>query len=167
MVRWRTWIWLTAIAAIGPTALWASPFGPARNFASAVNLLIYGYPGWLLFTFISLVPGIFLAKRFRLNPWLVVPPVAALVQLIIGAIAHWPPTRWWPIHVVGQMPVPSAYLWAIPVEAWSGYFYNLWPKTFMAIVAAMSLLGVLFLLRLTNGSSDRGAASSVSQEGDR
>src|SRR5882724_6731362 len=156
MVRWRTWIWLTAIAAIGPTALWASPFGPARDFASAVNLLIYGYPAWLLFAFISLAPGIFLAKRLRLNPWLVLPSVAALVQLIIGAIAHWPPTQWWPIHVAGQMPVPSAYFLAIPVAAWRGYFYSLWPKIFMAIVAAMSLLGVLFMLRLTIGSSDRG-----------
>jgi hypothetical protein len=151
------------MAAIGPTVLWASPFGPARDFASAVHLLIYSYPAWLFFTFISLAPGIYLTKRFRANPWLVIPFVAALVQVIIDAIAHWPPTRWWPVHVAGQMPVPSAYFWAIPVEAWSGYFYSLWPNAFMAIVAATSLLGVLLVLRLTIGWSDRGATSSMSQ----
>jgi hypothetical protein len=156
VLRWRTWTWLTAIGAVGPTILYASPFGPARDLAHA-SLLLLGYPVWFLFSCVSLAPGIVLVKRFELNPWWVLPFTAVLFQLLIGAVAHWPPTRWWPLGVVGQTPVPSAYVFSIPIEAWYGYVYSLWPAAFTALIAALSLLTARHFLCLNNspkGSSD-------------
>jgi hypothetical protein len=147
MYSWRTWSSLIAIAAIGPTVFWASPFGPARNFDTAIRLLFLGYPAWVVFSIISLVPGLLFIRCFALRPWWALPCVAVLVQFLLGAITQWPPTRWWPLFIIGGQPVPSGHVFGIPIEAWHGYFYSLWPHTFMALVAALSLLVVRHFLR--------------------
>jgi hypothetical protein len=140
VTKWSTWVWLTALAAVGPTVLWAVPsFGPARDFGHA-GLLLLAYPSWLLFSLVSLAPGIVLAKQFELDPQWVVPLAAVLTQVLIGGVTHWPPTQWWPTIIVGQLPVPSGYVLGVPVEAWHNYFYSLWPDAFMALVAATVLL---------------------------
>ena len=69
MFGWRTSLWMMSLAALGPTLLWASPFGPARNAAVAVQLFFYGYPAWLLLTFLWLTPGLLLAKRVGFHLW--------------------------------------------------------------------------------------------------
>jgi len=148
--RWRTLLWLIPLAAVGPSLLWASPFGPARDLASAARWLVYGYPAWFLLSVIWLLPGIALSKRFALKPLWVLPLTAVLVQLVIGGVAHWPPTRWWPLFIAGQMPVPSAYVLRVPVEAWYGYLFSLWPKTFMALATAVSFLIALQFVRPNN-----------------
>jgi hypothetical protein len=155
VLRWRTWAWLTVVAAIGPTVLWASPFGPARDLQHAA-LLLLAYPGWLLFSLVSLAPGVVLVKRLQLNPWWVIPFTGVLIQVLIGAVTHWPPTQWWPVAIRGQMPVPSAYLLGIPVEAWHGYLYSLWPNAFIALVAAVSLLIARHLFRSGTNGRDGG-----------
>jgi hypothetical protein len=145
--RWRTLLLLTLFAALVPTILYASPFGPARNLESAVRWLLYGYPAWLLLTLIWIIPGIALAKRFDLPSVWLLPSVAAATQLTISGITHWPPTRWWPLIITGRPPVPSGYIFGVPLEAWENYFYSLWPKTFMSLAAAVSFLIALLLVR--------------------
>jgi hypothetical protein len=127
--------------------LWASPFGPASDLASAARWLVFGYPAWFLLSLVWLVPGIVLVGRIKLNSWWILPGTATLIQLLIGAAERWPPTRWWPVAIVGQIPAPSAYVFSIPVEAWHNYFYSLWPKIFNALIAALSLLVVQRVLR--------------------
>jgi hypothetical protein len=140
VTKWSTWIWLTALAAVGPTVLWAAPFyGPARDLKHAA-LLLLAYPGWLLFSLVSLAPGIALAKQFKLDPQWLVPLAAVLTQVLIGGVTHWPPTRWWPTIIAGQLPVPTGYVLGIAVEAWHNYFYSLWPDAFMALIASLVLL---------------------------
>src|SRR3982751_4369410 len=99
MHRLRTWAWLLPVAALAPALLWASPFGPARDSASRLQLLVYGYPAWLVLTAVWLVPGLLLAKSLKWKMWYVVPLVAVLIQLSISAVAHWPPSRWWPVII--------------------------------------------------------------------
>jgi hypothetical protein len=112
-----------------------------------VQLLLLGYPSWVLFSMISLVPALLLVRWLSLNPWWAMPVLAVLTQLLLGAITHWPPTNWWPTHIVGGLPVPSGYLLGIPLEAWHAYLYSLWPNAFDALVAALSLLLAKQLLR--------------------
>jgi hypothetical protein len=140
VTKWNTWIWLTALAAVAPSVLWAAPFyGPARDLNHAA-LLLLAYPEWLLFSWVSLAPGIALAKLFKLDPQWLVPFAAVLTQVLIGGVTHWPPTRWWPTVLVGQFPVPAGYVLGIPMEAWHNYFYSLWPDPFMALIASLALL---------------------------
>lgn len=140
MWTWRQLLWLLPIAALGPAILWASPFGPARDNEAALKLFFLGYPAWLVFTAFYLSPGIFLAKRFGLNAWWIVPWAAILLRLIVSGVTHWPPSSWWPSIVAGQMPIPSAYFLSFPVEAWHSYLYSLWPGAFIAFIAALSFL---------------------------
>jgi hypothetical protein len=111
-----------------------------------MRLLVFGYPAWFVFSIISLVPGIALVNRFALRPWWALPWSAVLVQLLLGAITHWPPSRWWPMVIIGGLPVPSGYVFGIALEAWHGYFYSLWPHAFIALIAALSLLVVQHFL---------------------
>jgi len=150
MHAWRTWSWLLPIAALGPALLWASPFGPARDLTSRLQLFAFGYPAWLLLTVIWLGPGVFLAKRLHWNIWYVVPWVAVTVQLAISAVQHWPPNRWWPQIITGQPEVPSGNFLGFPTQAWHGYLYSLWAKAFIAFITAMSLLIAQFFVRPNN-----------------
>src|SRR5262249_6568836 len=130
------------------------------DLASAIRLLAL-YPSWLLFSLMSLAPGIVLVKRFALNPWWVLPWTAVLVQLLLRAVTHWPPTRWWPMIITGGPPTPSAYVLGIPIEAWRGYFYSLWPSSFIALVAALSLLVAQHFVRNDDAlERARGAANA-------
>jgi hypothetical protein len=133
VLRWRTWTWLIAIAGVGPTVLWASPFGPARNLAHAA-LLLLAYPYWFLFSLVCLVPGITLVRRFALNGWWALPCTAVLIEIAIGAVRHWPPTSWGPAEISYIGPTPP------PINYWYFYLYSLWPDAFMALVSALILL---------------------------
>jgi hypothetical protein len=133
VLRWRTWIWLIAVAAVGPTVLWASPFGPARNLAHAA-LLLLAYPYWFLFSLVCLVPGVSLIRRFALNGWWVLPCTAVLIEIAIGAVRHWPPTSWGPAEIIFLGPTPP------PFNYWYFYLYSLWPDAFMGLVSALMLL---------------------------
>jgi hypothetical protein len=133
VLRWRTWMWLIAIAAVGPTVLWASPFGPARNIAHAA-LLLLAYPYWFPFSLICLVPGIALVRRFALNRWWVFPCTAVAIEIPIAAVRHWPQTSWGPAEMIFLGPTPP------PINYWYFYFYSLWADAFMALVSALMLL---------------------------
>jgi hypothetical protein len=124
---------LIAIAAVGPTVLSASPFGPARNIAHAA-LLLLAYPYWFLFSLICLVPGIALVRRFALNGWWVFPCTAVSIEIPIGAVRHWPPRSWAPAEIIFLGPTPPS------INHWYFYFYSLWPDAFMALVSALMLL---------------------------
>jgi hypothetical protein len=132
VLKWRTSIWLIAIAAVGPTVLSASPFGPARNVEHAA-LLLLAYPYWFLFSLVCLVPGVTLVRRLGLNEWWVL-PCAVLTEITIGAVRHWPPTSWGPAVIEFIGPIPP------PVNHWYFYLYSLWPGAFMALVSAVILL---------------------------
>lgn len=133
VLRWRTWIWLIAIAAVGPTILWASPFGPARDLEHAAMLLL-AYPYWFLFSLVCLVPGVTLVRRFALSDLWVLPCTAVLVEITIGAVRHWPPTSWGPAEIEFIGPTPP------PINHWYFYLYSLWPDAFMALVSALTPL---------------------------
>jgi hypothetical protein len=147
MHRWRTWAWLLPLAALAPSLLWASPFGPARDIQTRLQLFLVGYPAWLILTLVWLVPGLLIAKAFRSKIWYTLPCVAIVVQLAISAPRHWPPSRWWPVIEAGQPEVPSGYFMGFAVEAWHGYLYSLWARTFIALVTAVALLLVQSLVR--------------------
>jgi hypothetical protein len=166
-IRWRSLLGRIAVVGLVLSLLYASPFGPARDLLSAIHWFVFGYPAWLLFSIICLVPGIVLSKRFALNPFWVLPGVAVAIALSIDGLRHWPPTRWWPTMVVGQFPIPSRYVLGYSIEAWRGYLYSLWPNTFMALVAAVSFLLALRFLRPNSRWSGRGASSSLSVGGSR
>jgi hypothetical protein len=146
-IRWRTSLWLIAVAALSLSLIYASPFGPARNLESAVRWFIFGYPAWLLLSIIWLLPGVAASKRFALNPLWVLPTLAVAIDLSIECFTHWPPTRWWPTIIAGQMPIPSGYLLGRSIEAWDGYLHSLWPNMFMALVSAVSFLLARRLVR--------------------
>ncbi len=145
--RLRTSLWLIAAAALSLSLVYASPFGPARDFKSAVRWFVFGYPAWLLLSMIWLLPGVAVSKRYALNPLWVIPSLAIVIDLSIESFTHWPPTQWWPTFIAGQMPIPSGYILGLPVEAWNGYLYSLWPNAFMALVAAVSFLTARRLVR--------------------
>jgi hypothetical protein len=145
--RWRTSLWLIAVAALALSLIYASPFGPARDLESAVRWFVFGYPAWLLLSIIWLLPGVAASKRFALNPLWVLPSLAVAIDLSIEGFTHWPPTQWWPTIIVGRMPIPSGYIMGLPIEAWDGYLYSLWPNAFMALVAAVSFLIARRLVR--------------------
>jgi hypothetical protein len=142
MHRWRNWFWMIALAAVGPTFLYASPWGPARNIEAAARWLLL-YPAWLLLSIVWLVPGILLATRAR-SPffWLIIPIVAELVEVTRSGITHWPPSYWWPNIVIGGTPQPSGYLFGYGVEAWEGYMFSLRPGCIEALAAALLLVAV-------------------------
>ncbi len=146
-IRWSTSLWLIAAAALVLSLIYASPFGPARDLGSALQWLVFGYPAWLLLSLIWVLPGVAASKRFALNPLWVLPSLAAAIDLSVESFTHWPPTRWWPTFIVGQMPIPSGYILGLPIEAWDGYLYSLWPNAFMALVAAVSFLIARRLVR--------------------
>ena len=159
MLRWRTWAWLTAVAALGPTVLWASPFGPARDLAHA-GLLLLSYPGWFLYSLACLAPGMALVSRFGISPLWVFPLTAVLSSVVIGAVAHWPPTRWSTVVAIfGAAPVSAGSVFSIPIESWNGYFYSLWPGAFEALIAALAFLVARRLFHF-----DRGRANNRSGE---
>lgn len=145
--RWSTSLWLIAAAALALSAIYASPFGPARDLNSAVRWFIFGYPAWLLLSSIWLLPGVAASKRFLLNPLLVVPSLALAIDLAVESFTHWPPAQWSSAVIVGQMPAPSRYILGVPIESWYGYLYSLWPNAFMALVAAVSFLLARRLVR--------------------
>jgi hypothetical protein len=127
-----------------PCGSWADspmgfPFGPARNLEAAVRLFVL-YPAWLLLAVVWLVPGIILSVRLQLRLWWTIPLVAVLVEGAWSGISHWPPNRWWPTIITGQIPMPSGFLFSYPVEAWDGYLYSLRAGCIDAFVAALSLL---------------------------
>jgi hypothetical protein len=124
------------------------------------GLLLLGYPGWFLYSLACLAPGIVLVKRFSLSPVWVLPLTAVLSSLLIGAVAHWPPTRWSTVVAIfGAVPPSAGSVFSIPIESWDGYFYSLWPGAFEALIAALVLL---VARRLLHG--DRGHGSSRSGE---
>jgi hypothetical protein len=135
---------MIAFAALGPTFLYASPWGPGRYIEAEVRWLLL-YPAWLLLSTVWLVPGILLATRLR-RPvfWITIPIVAELVEVSRSGIAHWPPSRWWPLIVTGGTgtPEPSGYLFGYGVEAWDGYMHSLRPGCLEALVAALSLIAI-------------------------
>ena len=133
VLRWRTWTWLIAIAAAGPTVLYASPYGPARNLAHA-GLLILAYPAWFLLSLVWLVPGIALVRRFGLAEWWVLPSTAVLIETSVSAVRHWPPTKWGAAVIEFIGPTPPR------IDHWYFYFYSLWPGAFEALVSALVLL---------------------------
>jgi hypothetical protein len=147
MHRLRTWAWLLPLAALAPSLLWASPFGPARDMSSRLQLFLVGYPAWLILTVVWMVPGLLIARALKWRVWYTLPCVAVLIQLAISALQHWPPSRWWPVIEVGQPEIPSGYFLGFTVEAWHGYLYSLWPKTFMALITALSLVTLQLLVR--------------------
>jgi hypothetical protein len=133
VLRWRTWIWLIAIAAVGPTILWASPLGP-REILNMQRC--YCWPTLIgsLFSLVCLVPGVTLVRRFALNGLWVLPCTAVLIEITIGAVRHWPPTSWGPAEIEFIGPTPP------PINHWYFYLYSLWPDAFMALVSALILL---------------------------
>lgn len=150
MYRFRTWAWLLPLAALVPSLLWASPFGPARDMSSRLQLFLYGYPAWLIFTVVWLVPGLLISNALKWKLWYTLPCVAVLIQLSISALQHWPPDRWWPVIEAGQPEIPSGYFMGFTIEAWHAFLYSLWPKAFMALVTALALLIALLLVRPDN-----------------
>ena len=150
MYRFRTWAWLLPLAALVPSLLWASPFGPARDMSSRLQLFLYGYPAWLIFTVVWLVPGLLIANALKWKLWYTLPCIAVLIQLSISALQHWPPDRWWPVIEAGQPEIPSGYFMGFTIEAWHAFLYSLWPKAFMALVTALALLIALLLVRPDN-----------------
>jgi hypothetical protein len=116
---WRKWLWMIALAALGPTLLYASPRGPARNAEAAARWLLL-YPAWFLLSIAWLVPGICLATRLRLRVWITIPIVAVLIEVVRSGITHWPPSRWWPTNITGGIPEPTRNLFGYGVEAWDG-----------------------------------------------
>jgi hypothetical protein len=139
------WSWKIALAAAGPAALWASPWGPARDLKSALELFFLGYPAWLILCVWWLVPGLLLAWRFRWKHVWALPTTAVLVEFLWSAWRHWPPDRWWPMFEAGQPEVPSGYLFGYAYEAWDHYAYSLRARCILALVAALSLLVVIAL----------------------
>jgi hypothetical protein len=143
MTTWRTWLWMIALAALGPALLWASPWGPARTLGDAVWWFVVGYPAWLILSVVWLAPGIVLARRFALSLFWVVPVSAVTIQLLWDGISHWPPSRWWlPFHPGPGRPIPGGYLFGYPIEAWHDYLYSLWPRSFLALIAAACLVAI-------------------------
>jgi hypothetical protein len=151
MKGWRTCFWRISAAALGPAALWASPFGPARDLTTAAKLLFLGYPAWLLLSLVWLLPGIALARLLKWRERWVVPCAAVLVQFVIGAVESWPPSRWGVPVSVSILSVPgrdnppfvvpsSGSAFGISFEAWYGYFYSQWAYCFIAFIAAMTWL---------------------------
>jgi hypothetical protein len=124
----------------GPTVLWASPFGPARDIAHAA-LLLLTYPYWFLFSLICLLPGIALVRRFALSDWWAFPCTAVVIEIAIGAVRHWPRTSWGPAEIEFMGPTPP------PVDHWYFYFYSLWPDAFMALISALVLLAARHFFR--------------------
>lgn len=104
-------------------------------------------PAAIIFVAVYVGPGIYLVIRFKLDPWWVLPGTAVLLKLLVTAIAHWPPARWWPLIIAGQLPEPSAYFLSVPVEAWHNYLYSLSPGVVRAFVAALSFLLAQLLVR--------------------
>jgi hypothetical protein len=137
----RTWFWRIAVAALGPTLLNASPWGPARTIEAAARLLLL-YPAFLILAIVWLVPGIAAAMRFHLPLWLAGPVSAIAVEIARAGIIHWPPSRWWPTIITGGVPLPTGYLFGYPIEAWDGYLYSLRAGCLEAFVAALTLLAV-------------------------
>lgn len=143
----RTWAWLVPLAAVVPSLLWASPFGPAQDMTSRLQLFFYGYPAWLILSIIWLVPGLLVAKALNWRLWYTLPVVAGLVQLTIAGFGHWPPSRWWPTYADGQPARPLGHFMGFIDQSWHGYLFSLWPRTFMALVTALSLLIAQSLVR--------------------
>jgi hypothetical protein len=111
----------------------------------AVVLLWVSY---LVFPFRYLASTRHLRKQAtRAQSGRVVPLLAVFIDLLIESFSHWPPNRWWPIFMTGLMPVPSRYIFGVPIEAWDGYLYSLWPNAFMALAAGTSFLIALRALR--------------------
>ena len=122
------------------------------------GLLLLGYPGWFLYSLACLAPGIVLVKRFSVSPLWVLPLTAVLSSLLIGAVAHWPPTRWSTVVAIfGAVPISAGSVFSIPIESWDGYFYSLWPGAFEALIAALVLL---IARRLFHGDSDHRSSRS-------
>jgi|KBSMisStaDraftv2_1062788.scaffolds.fasta_scaffold281259_2 hypothetical protein len=146
---WRNLLRPMLWAALGPTVWWASPFGPGRTIADHLQS-IAAYPIWLIASIVWLAPGIVLARRLAVTPVWVLPSLAGLTEVLIGAIRHWPPTQWWPVIFTGGIPKPSGYVLGFPVEAWYGYIYSIWSITFTAMIAALSFLVALRYVRPNN-----------------
>ena len=106
----RTLFWTLLATALAVSALWASPFGPSRTVKMAAWNLVALYPVWLILSVIWLLPGIVLSRILGWTPLLVLPSAAITIGLALGAISNWPPTRWWPLIIAGQMPTPSGYI---------------------------------------------------------
>lgn len=105
------------------------------------GLLLLGYPVWFLYSLACLAPGIVLVKGYGLRPLWVLPLTGVLSSLLLGAVTHWPPTRWTSVVAIfGAVPDSAGSVFSIPVDSWHGYFYSLWPGAFEALVAAVSLL---------------------------
>jgi hypothetical protein len=122
------------------------------------GLLLLGYPGWFLYSLACLAPGIVLVKRFSVSPLWVLPLTAVLSSILIGAVAHWPPTRWSTVVAIfGAVPASAGSVFSIPIESWHGYFYSLWPGAFEALIAALALL---IARRLYHGDSGHGGSRS-------
>ena len=154
MWTWRQLLWLLPLASLGPALLEASPWGPARDVAAALRLFLVTLPGSLILVVVLVGPGIYLASRFRRDPWWVLPWTAIGLSLLVGAVSHWPPSRWWPLIFTGGIPTPTGYLLSYPLEAWHGYLYSLHPTVVRAFAAALSFLLAQSLVR-PNKSLDR------------
>jgi hypothetical protein len=94
---------------------------------------------------ISITPGIYLAKRLKLNPWWALPTTSILMLVAIGAVKNWPPC---PAAVMFGAPATlSGYVLGFPIEWWKGYLYNLWPYVFTAGIGAILFLIVCRSMR--------------------
>ncbi len=82
----------------------------SRGSAVAMRQFISGLPLALIFIVMYVSPGILLSRHLSFNPWWAVPWSAVLLKVVVEAIANWPPSRWWPLVIVGQVPTPFRIL---------------------------------------------------------
>jgi hypothetical protein len=69
MDQWRKSMQAAAVAALGLSAAWIVAYGRVRDPSDALMRLVIGCPIFLVILCTSIAPGIFLAKRLKLNQW--------------------------------------------------------------------------------------------------
>ena len=152
MGQWRKLMQAAAVAALGLSAAWVFAYGRVRDPSDALMRLVLGYPLFLVILCISIAPGIYLAKRLKLNPWWALPTTSILMLVSIGAAKNWPPG---PPALLGAMSVPAGYFLGFPIEWWKAYLYNLWPYAFTAGIGAFLFLIVYRSMRIHQATSYR------------
>lgn len=137
MGQWHTLIKPAAVAALGLSAVWIGIFGLARDPQDALMKFVLSYPVFFIILCMSIMPGVYLVKRFKLNAWWVLPSTAILIHLLIGAAKSWPPG---PPAIFGAMPVSAGYIFGFPIGWWKAYLFNLWPYVLFSSIGAFLFL---------------------------
>jgi len=135
--QWRKTIQAAGIASPALSAAWVFAYGRVRDPGDALIRLVLGYPLFLVILSVSIAPGIYFARRFKLNSWWVLPTTSILMLVAVGAVKNWPPR---PPAVLEAWSVPSKYFLGFPSEWWKAYLFNLCPYAFTAAIGTFLFL---------------------------